>query len=124
MLSGHQQWSVQEQQKEGGGEEVEEEDEEQEQEEEVEQDTKLPKASALLFRLQATQGPALASFNLCVITFSHLLMSRHRPGGRELLYPTSLLGLFGKTTFEQFFCIIYNNFVVARQLLNSFFCII
>ena len=60
---------MQEQQKVGCGEEVEEEDEEQEEVvelevEEPEQDTKLPKASALLFRLQATQGPALASFNL------------------------------------------------------------
>ena len=53
---------MQEQQKEGDGEEVDEEDEEQEQEEEVEQDTKLPKASALLSPLQATQGPVLASF--------------------------------------------------------------
>ena len=76
VLSGHQQWSVQEQQKEGDGEEVDEEDEEQEEEvEEEEEDTKLPKASDLLSQLQATQGPVLASFWFVTLSYLFIILS-------------------------------------------------
>ena len=74
VFSGHQQWLVQEQQKDGEEEEEEEEEEgeQEEEEEEVEEEDIKLSHSALLTPLQATQGPALASFSFLMYVLLYL----------------------------------------------------